>query len=206
MLCFCSGSALSSLLNSSAGAGGVIHKNQHLNFGEEQGEFLTLPSKISSMLCLLSEHFSAPDRLFDFITLYIPLLNIHWVWKWKQHGNWNSSWWFDILPFPPQILCRNILKQNSPFWFPLLCSCLAFCRISLGSEIQTPAGLAKNKLLQIFGFHLNKFYLTCLWARGFFPETANIWGKCKLCRGCSCTSHRCHGLGQRSGINAKYKS
>lgn len=74
--------------------------------------------------------------------------------------NWNSSWCFDILQFPPQIICLAGIFYSKIFLFYFYSSvhALLFAGFPLEVKFQTPAGFAKNKLVQTFGFHLNVFY------------------------------------------------
>lgn len=112
----------------------------------------------------------------------ILLLNTHWVCKWRQCGSWNSSWCFDILQFSPQIICLAGIFYSKifPFYYYSSVHALLFAGFPLEVKFQTPAGFAKNKLVQTFGFHLNVFYPRLSLGTGIFPETANIWGKWKL--------------------------
>lgn len=104
--------------------------------------------------------------------------------------------------FFPQIICLAGIFYSKTFLadFSASVHALLFAGFPLEAKFRTPAGFAKNKLVQTFGFHLNTFYPHLSLGTGILPRTANIWGKWKLCRGCSCTSHLSHGWGQSSGM------
>lgn len=97
--------------------------------------------------------------------------------EWRWHGNWNSSWCSDILQFPPKLFA---LQEYSTAKLSDFCSsvhALLFAGFPLEGKFQTPAGFAKNKLLQTFGFHLKYVLPSLVSAHGDFSLKQQIfWG------------------------------